>query len=50
VSSSRGRDDLRGDIGGQFVARTGSVLVSAYDCGVDPDRPVPALVQVSVAA
>jgi hypothetical protein len=46
----QGRDDLRGDIGRQLVARTGSVLVGAYDCGVNPDRPVPALVQVSVAA
>jgi hypothetical protein len=46
----QGRDDLRGDIGGQLVARTGSVLVGAYDSGVDPDRPVPALVQVGVAA
>jgi poly(3-hydroxyalkanoate) synthetase len=45
-----GRGDLRGDVGGQFVARTGSVLVGAYDCGVDPDRPVAALVQVGVAA
>jgi hypothetical protein len=32
------------------VARPGSVLVGAHDCGVDPDRPVPALVQVRVAA
>src|SRR5919112_1739884 len=45
-----GHDDLRGDIGRRFVARTPGVLMGADHPGVDPDRPPGALGRVGIAA
>ena len=45
-----GGEDLRGDVGGRKVAGTGGVLMGAYHPGIDPDRPLRALVLVGVAA
>ena len=44
------RDDLRGDVGGQFVAATGGVLMGADHRAVHPDRPVRAFGHVGAAA
>ena len=45
-----GRDDLRGDVGGQGVPGTGGVLMGADHRAVHPDRPVRAFGHVGVAA
>ena len=44
------RDDLRGDVGGRFVAGTGGVLMGSHHCTVHPDRPVATFGQVGIAA
>jgi hypothetical protein len=43
-----GCDDLLGDIGGQQMAGTGGMLVSADHTGVDSDRPLHALGHIGV--
>jgi len=43
-------DNLLGHIGGQLVASSGGVLVSTDYPGVDPDRPLPTLGPVGIAA
>ena len=45
----QGCEDLLSDIGGQQVAGTGGMLVSADHTGVDPDRPPHALGHIGVA-
>jgi len=45
----QGCDDLLSDIGGQQMAGTGGMLVSADHTGVDTDRPPHALGHIGVA-
>ena len=44
------RDNLLGHISGRLVASSGGVLVCTDYPGVDPDRPLPTLGLISVAA
>ena len=41
--------DLRGDISRRLVSGTGGVLMGADHPGVDPDRPLRALVRIGVS-
>jgi len=43
-----GCDDLRGDVSRRLVAGNGGVLVGADHPGIDPDRPLRALVLIGV--